>query len=435
MYFLLKNQDTSTLHEDERTWPVVFEDEALRIRRRKRKGPTTSWIWSHGVLVSVTYHKGEKAGQTEDRWICCECTGYPSLHDNRSTSKPGGHLINDHELFDHKKELNDELSESSPIYSPDPNVYADLVVKFLAVNHLSFQLIETDEYKDLIRYLNPNAYERFPKSADWARSSALRLYNVQKLQIREIRRNLPYKPTISFDVWSSPNHLPMLAVIGHWYDGHSDSSCVLLGLRDIDGSHNGKNLAAVIEQVEEEYTIKSNDAIAHLGDNAANNGTTIDALGDIGRSTQARCSGHILNLGARELLNSLDNRAANDADETITGPISKIRQLAIHVNRSPLLYQLWKKHFKNNIARDNKTRWNSVLTMLDSVLKQTSCLHLTNFLNEIEIDIPMKAKLKELEIPQEEWNMLEEVQKFLKPFKECTMKLQGVISLFALADK
>jgi hypothetical protein len=433
--FLAETDDMLNLTEKENSWPTVFKDNQMHVRRRNHPGATTSWIWSHGILVSVTYFTGKKEGETEDKWLCCHCKKYPALYDKGSTTKPGKHLNNAHNKFVPKKEPQNAPTQRPPVYVPDPIAYAEHVVKLVAVNHCSFQLIESDEWKNLIRLLIPDAFDLLPRSADWVRNSAIRLYNQQKLQISNIRASLPYRPSLSFDAWSSPNNLPMLAVVGYWYDGEESSSCVLMGLREIDGSHTGTNLATIIEQVEEDYEVKREDVVAHVGDNAANNGTTLDALGDTGRLTQVRCIGHTMNLGGRSLLNSLDNRTADEADETIMGPISKIRQLAIHVHRSPPLHQLWLKCFKNNIARDNKTRWNSTLTMLDSVLKQTSCLKLSDFLNEINIDTPMRAKLKELVITQDEWNVLENAQKFLKPLKDATMKLQGAISLFVLVDK
>ena len=415
------------LTQDEKTWITLCENDKIRIRRRNHKGATKSWIWQHGILVSVDY---KDAGKTEDRWFCCHCG---SLHDNKSTGKPETHLKAHGKSKPNGPET--AVTERTPIYVPDAEEYAECLVKLVAVNHRPFQFIESDEMKNFIRLMNPDAFDLLPKSADWLRTNAMRLFKQQKAQISKWLETLPYRPSLAFDAWSSPNGLAMLGIVAYWYDGDGSSTCVLLGMREIDGSHTGKNLAKIIEDIEREYTINPDDVVAHVSDNAANNGTTLDALGDPSRSTQVRCVGHSLNLSAKDALNLIDNRTGNDADETTTGPISKIRQLAIHVHRSTHLHQLWRKCFKNNIARDNKTRWNSVLTMLDSVLKQTSCLYLSRWIESVDIETPMKAKLQELALTQDEWNTLEDVQKILKPLQDCTMKLQGTVSLVVLADK
>jgi hypothetical protein len=377
---------------------------------------------------------------------------------SQGTTKAINHLREVHNKVDPKKALNPQSAPQGrpSVYVPDRAEFGKRLAKLVAAKHLSFSFIECPEWQDLMQFLLPDAWDTLPRSADFVRDSAVRLYKEQKTEICKEWSILPYRPTLSFDVYTASNHLPILGVVGYRHDGHGGTDCILLGMRIIDGSHTGKNQATIIETLKQEYGIEPEDVVAHVVDHASNNGTALDALGDIDRSTRVGCNGHSLNLAARAFLNELDNKtSANEStdemipdeammdeavtDEAVTnvttmGPISKIRQLAIYVNRSPPIYQQWLKTFKTNIKKDNKTRWNSVVAMLDSVLGRTSCPKLTEFLNHPKMETSMKGKLQELEISQCEWNTLEAAQKLLKPLETCTMKLQGATSLFVSVD-
>ncbi len=416
----------TTLENENRR--ILHEDQELRITEAPKKGAKKSEVWRYGDYVLVTHLSGpNKAKPAKEMWMCriCKDEGLrPVLCSAGSTGKAMDHIVKYHEK-DLRSKTQKPAQEDAPIYLPDWDEMEIAIAKLVAINHLSFQVVESPEFLDVARLFNPEATNSMPESADWVRDSVKCLYTQQKSQVRELLANLPYKPSLAFDVWTSPNHHPILAVVAYWYNG-VDVSCALLGLREIDGSHTGINLAHVIESIESEYGLKPGDVIAHVGDNAANNGTTLDHLGDTGRRTQVRCSGHSLNLGARELLKYLDKETDDVGD---MGCISKIRELAVHISRSPQLNQLWDARFKKRIALDNKTRWNSTLTMVESVTTQTTLKGFNKFLCEVNIDTSMKEKLRELTLTEDEWEMLMTVQGLLKPFEGCTKELQGASAI------
>lgn len=81
----------------------------------------------------------------------------------------------------------------------------------------------------------------------------------------------------SFDLWSSPNNLALLGVVGHWMSKKGRIHHTLLGLRKMEGSHTGENQCALLWKVIEEYGLEHRIGFFTL-DNAANNDVVLRVL-------------------------------------------------------------------------------------------------------------------------------------------------------------
>ena len=79
------------------------------------------------------------------------------------------------------------------------------------------------------------------------------------------------------DLWTSPNKLPLLGIIGHYIAENRDLCQSVLGLREIYGRHTGENQALVIMRLIIEFWIASKLGYFMM-DNATNNDTMIAAL-------------------------------------------------------------------------------------------------------------------------------------------------------------
>lgn len=64
------------------------------------------------------------------------------------------------------------------------------------------------------------------------------------------------KINLSFDVWSSPNHLSMLGIVGHWIDRQRNLKTGLLALRPLEG-HRGNDIAVVLLPVIKTFNIEA----------------------------------------------------------------------------------------------------------------------------------------------------------------------------------
>jgi hypothetical protein len=62
---------------------------------------------------------------------------------------------------------------------------------------------------------------------------------------------------ISYDLWTSPNCLPILGFVGHYIskDGQLDSAT--LALVEVEEEHSGENLARYLQEVVEDWGISS----------------------------------------------------------------------------------------------------------------------------------------------------------------------------------
>src|SRR5947199_2309270 len=56
----------------------------------------------------------------------------------------------------------------------------------------------------------------------------------------------------SFDIWTSPNLIAMIAIVAHYVSNMGEAKDCLLGLKRVLGAHTGENMAwAVITTIED----------------------------------------------------------------------------------------------------------------------------------------------------------------------------------------
>jgi len=70
-------------------------------------------------------------------------------------------------------------------------------------------------------------------------------------RITDVKKSLAgarSKINLSFDAWSSPNHLSLLGVVGHFIDSERKLKMALLALRPLDG-HHGHEIADTVQPV------------------------------------------------------------------------------------------------------------------------------------------------------------------------------------------
>jgi hypothetical protein len=106
----------------------------------------------------------------------------------------------------------------------------------------------------------------------------LNQYKIEKERIQSQLHSSRYKIHITLDIWTSPNSIPILAIIAHYISEDNKLESSVLALREIQGSHDGENIAPIVEEVLEEWGIISKLGYLQM-DNASNNDTMIRALG------------------------------------------------------------------------------------------------------------------------------------------------------------
>jgi hypothetical protein len=155
--------------------------------------------------------------------------------------------INSAELNPNKKrKLTEEDPEEKPL---DGATLESLFVRWISTNNQALCLVECPEFRAFLTYLNSNINVYLANMHKTVGSWVLNQFNIKKDRIRVRIYCARSKVYISLDIWTAPNMLPILAIIAHYItkDGKLESS--LLTIKEIEGSHEGDNIALIVEEV------------------------------------------------------------------------------------------------------------------------------------------------------------------------------------------
>jgi hypothetical protein len=196
-----------------------------------------------------------------------------------------------------------------------------------------------------------------------------------KRRRKQIKKELQLSKNLvhfSFDMWTSPNSMAMIAVIAHFVSHTGEAKTCLLGLKRIQGSHSGENMAQSIITVIEEYELKDRLGYFVL-DNATSNDTCVR---EILRKFQPhldpkkrrlRCFGHVVNLAAKAFLFGNDPEAFEV--ETVVagllqqekkaleawrrlGPVGKLHNIVTYIRKTPQRRESFVKLAKDELVEE-----------------------------------------------------------------------------------
>jgi hypothetical protein len=155
-----------------------------------------------------------------------------------------------------------------------------------------------------IDYINPYAATQLPTSSSTIHNWVIEAYNIQKQAMMENLHATSGLVHITLDGWTSCNNWSLLGVISHFLQDSGRQGHMVLGLREIEGTHSGENLCTVLVNILSEYNIWSKIGYFMMY-NASNNDTMLDAFAvhmetlgipfDI-QQRRLRCTGHVINL-------------------------------------------------------------------------------------------------------------------------------------------
>jgi hypothetical protein len=174
-----------------------------------------------------------------------------------------------------KRKLTEETENEKPL---DGATLEALFVRWIASDNQALCLVECPEFRAFLTYLNKNVNVYLPNAHSTCGLWVFRQYDIEKERIRLRLQCSRTRIHITCDIWTSPNSLPILAIIGHYISEDNQLESSLLALKEIQGSHEGDNIAPIIEGVLQEWGIISKVGYFQM-DNASNNDTMIRALG------------------------------------------------------------------------------------------------------------------------------------------------------------
>jgi hAT family C-terminal dimerisation region len=317
----------------------------------------------------------------------------------------------------------------------DPLVVRELFVNWLAADSLPFSLCKSRAFRTFLQYISPSANELLPESDTTIHQDILDCYVRLKSDVKQRLQSALSLVHITCDLWTSGNRLGLMGIVAHFVDEDGILHSLTIGLREMEGSHSGENMAKILWDVLSEYQI-----LTKLGyftmDNASNNDVMLSVLERRLReeeidwdstSHRLRCSGHIIQLSVGDCLFGNHPHLSDSDDltrEDITrwrqlGPLGKLHNIVVWVQRSPQRMQAFKKDSSGKAPkRDNSTRWNSWFEMLDWSLKPELRL-------AIEKVSFSEKDLYNDRLTEGEWATLAKIRDFLQPFKDTTMATQG----------
>lgn len=346
----------------------------------------------------------------------------------------------------------------------------ELVVGFVVDSSQPFNVFSNPFLQQILQQMAPDAHG----VTSWGRTAVKnRLTKTYMAKREEIRADLLSAKSLihlTFDLWTSPNGLAILAVSGHYIDREYIPQQRLLALREQLGAHSGKNIAATVVKVLAEWGITDRIG-AIVADNASNNDTCCEelykqlpiytqlrpemGLQDI-RHRRLRCFGHILNLVARAFLFGEDEEALEQESQSMdvttdradsalvnmrrSGPVAKLHRLVKWVRSSPQRSQFF-RHCTNEsdgndeepllagetakelqLIQNNETRWNSTYMMIMRAIRLRDRIEIFfESITESQLPFPSEDHLS-----ADDWLLLREIAAILQPIHEFTLRTQSL---------
>ena len=84
---------------------------------------------------------------------------------------------------------------------------------------------------------------------------------------------------LTVDLWTSGNHKSIIGVIGHYINAVGNLKHNVLGVRELEDSHEGRNQSKIVIEVLKDFGIERNIGF-FVGDNDGKNVTLVQALSE-----------------------------------------------------------------------------------------------------------------------------------------------------------
>ena len=168
-----------------------------------------------------------------------------------------------------RQKLNDLDGGEIPL---DRDVLKVLYIKFIAACNLLLHLVECSKFRALLSYLNSNVDQWLPSAHKTVRTQVMRQFEIEKEKVKSQLQNAKTKIHLSLDIWTSLSNKLIFGIMAYYISNSRALEKVVLTMKEIEGSHKGKNLALVLIDV-----ICNQEIAATLSyiviDNASNNDT------------------------------------------------------------------------------------------------------------------------------------------------------------------
>jgi len=289
-------------------------------------------------------------------------------------------------------------SRFKPYSKAESKPITKLLVDFVAVDQQPFSIVESQQFKILVKKLNPR-YD--VPCRQTLKENFILEFNERRKHLMDEILQIKSKISLTTDIWTSDiSKECYLGITMHFINDNWEMKNFLLDLVPLHGSHTAALITSKILSILDEFKI--NDKVIAL---TTDNGSNMIACGNqlaIGLEREFhnfmfshyRCAAHIINLAVK-------------AGMVFVGDeIKKLRQFVIKLKNSPVLLnefsdicQIKKTKFLKPIL-DIDTRWNSTYLMISrQILMQSISEKLvqTNF-NELNNLFPTLSEWRNIKV-------------------------------------
>lgn len=319
----------------------------------------------------------------------------------------------------------------------DPDILRELYGRYVSDNNLPLDHCSNSSFRVLLQYVNEAANQLLPRGDSTIKVDFDEIYRHKKLAIQESLRTAISSIHLTPDNWTTPNHLAVMGVVAHYVSVDHGLQHIVLGIRELHGTHSGENMAEILWELLKDFDII--DKIGYImADNAGNNGTMCKDLAKRFRQEgipfdaikrRLSCNGHVINLSVLAFLfgkhpDSKDEAYAGPSQDEIQdwrscGPHGKLHNIVIYVQGSEQRRESFKEHSGGqSLCRDNKTRWNSWYTMIERALKPNVKAAIRSYCGET-------PDLENDTLSRDDWKTLADIYDILKPFLHTTKATEG----------
>jgi hypothetical protein len=319
----------------------------------------------------------------------------------------------------------------------DENEAYTKILTFIIENNLSFNILESESFKDLLNYYNKTTTNINRKKITKLLND--KFDNYSSTFNTELQKNIDKNGrfSITFDLWTSNvNQIQIFGIIIIFIDEYFKLNYKLIGFDELNEIHTGKYIYTEFSNIINDFPAIKNNILSFTRDNASNNDKFIEYYKTNTNSNiyDIRCVSHILNLVVNDILREYLLKTKNNTTNTNLNITSKIRRIStiLKYNTEPkkLFYEGIQK-YKNDgiipsnynitlIPLDNSTRWNSTYKMIKTTLElKDAIIYVSKNTNNDEF--------QNIILNNNEWEALEELKNIFEIFVKPTTKLQGQI--------
>ncbi|CAH0402536.1 unnamed protein product [Chilo suppressalis] len=270
-----------------------------------------------------------------------------------------------------------------------------------------FTLVEERAFKKLMRWIP--GYQ-LPTRKTISNVMIPALYNKTEETLKTTTLGSIEHLCLTADLWTSRANESYLAVTCHFITEEFELKTILLDCSNFEDSHTSENIQSVLTDLISKYELTLNKINFIVTDNAANIQRAVTNIG----WKHYGCYAHTLNL----ILQNAITR-----EQTLQSVLDKVKKIVRFFKKnSTALEKLLKAQTNDQpncvpkrLIQEVPTRWNSSFHMIRRFVELEHCIRST--VAVIRKDLPI--------ITNEEWLLLAEVTKILKPFDDATESMSG----------